>query len=90
MAHYSFPALFEKDSESEGYTVTFPDFDGCITEGDTLDEALYMAKDALAGYLYLSEKDGEEIPPASSSDSIEVNSDDLIFNIEVSTDTLIK
>lgn len=30
MANYSFPAIFSADDEDEGYTVTFPDFDGCI------------------------------------------------------------
>lgn len=47
MAKYIFPALFEAGYEDEqGYTVTFPDLLGCITEGDTLEEAIYMAKDA--------------------------------------------
>ena len=30
-----------------GYTVDFPDLDGCFTEGDTLEEALAMAKEAM-------------------------------------------
>lgn len=34
----------EKDG---GYSVTFPDIPGCITQGDTKDEALKMAKEAL-------------------------------------------
>lgn len=89
MASYSFPALFEAGDEHEqGYTVTFPDIDGCITEGDTLEEALYMAKDALVGYLYLSERDGDEIPAPSNIDDIKVNSDDLKFIIDVNTDTI--
>ena len=32
---------------SGGYTVTFPDLHGCITEGDTLKEAKKMAKEAI-------------------------------------------
>lgn len=34
----------EKDG---GYSVTFPDIPGCITQGDTKEEALKMAKEAL-------------------------------------------
>lgn len=86
MATYSFPALFEKDFDSEGYTVTFPDFDGCITEGDDFDEALAMAKDALSGYLYLSEEDGEEIPTPTNPKDIQIEEDAFIMMIEVKTD----
>jgi len=32
---------------SGGYSVTFPDIPGCITQGDTKEEALKMAKEAL-------------------------------------------
>ena len=35
-----YPAKFEKAAES-GYTVTFPDLAGCITEGDTIEDAYY-------------------------------------------------
>jgi Uncharacterised protein family (UPF0150). len=61
MDRYIFPAIFESDGNG-GYTVTFPDLPGCITEGDTLDEALYMAKDALELYIYNLEEDNEIIP----------------------------
>lgn len=30
-----------------GYSVEFPDIPGCLTQGDTLEEALAMAKEAL-------------------------------------------
>lgn len=81
-----FPAIFSSDKESEGYTVTFPDFDGCITEGDDLNEALRMAKDALGGYLYLSEEDGEEIPAPTNPKDIEVEEDEFVLMILVGTD----
>ena len=40
-----YPAVFHE--EDGGYTVTFPDIPGCVTEGDSLEEALRMAKDAM-------------------------------------------
>lgn len=44
-----------------GYSVEFPDVPGCITQGDTMDEALAMAKDALE--LVLEEYlDGKPLP----------------------------
>ena len=49
---------------SGGYTVTFPDLHGCITEGDTLKEAKKMAKDAMVGWLSSLLKDGHNLPEA--------------------------
>lgn len=68
MSKYSYPAIFTPDKEG-GYTVVFPDLEGCFTEGNTLTEALYMAKDALALVLYGYEKDKRTIPnPANPGD----------------------
>ena len=41
-----YPAIFHKD-EGHGYLVEFPDLPGCVTEGETLEEAFLMAGDAL-------------------------------------------
>ena len=49
-----YPALFHK-AEEGGYWVEFPDLPGCLTEGETLEEAYAMAGDALFVY-----SDGEE------------------------------
>ena len=69
MDKYVYPALFETCKEG-GYTVTFPDLPGCISEGDTLEEALEMAKEALALYLYNLEEDNEPIPKPSLPQNI--------------------
>ena len=34
-----YPAIFSSDGD-EGYTVSFPDLPGCVTEGNTLAEAV--------------------------------------------------
>ena len=64
----AYPACFIK--ESNGYSVIFPDLNYLSTCGETLDEALAMAVDCLAGYLYRLQKDGETAPTASSIDKI--------------------
>lgn len=61
---YAFPAVFTKEEEG-GYSVYFPDISGCYTCGDTLTEAIEMAKDALCLMLYHMEDKGETIPVAS-------------------------
>ena len=45
-----YPACFYK--EAEGYSVVFPDLNNLATQGDTFEEAMEMAVDCLAGYLY--------------------------------------
>lgn len=51
-----YPACFLK--EENGYSVIFPDLDHLATCGDTLDEAMRMATDCLAGHLYSLQEDG--------------------------------
>lgn len=63
MSKYYYPAIFT--DEDLGYSVRFPDLDGCFSEGDTLDEAYKMAFDAIG--LYLLQQDGSFIFPKSSN-----------------------
>ena len=48
--------------EEGGYTVTVQALPGCISEGDTVEEALENIKDAIAGYIASLRKHGEPIP----------------------------
>jgi len=59
----AYPACFFK--EDTGYSVIFPDLNDLATCGETLDEAISMATDCLAGYLYWLDKDGEAAPSPS-------------------------
>jgi predicted RNase H-like HicB family nuclease len=46
--------------EDKGYTVVFPGLRGCITQGDTLEEAERNAKEAVAAYKECMSKIGEK------------------------------
>lgn len=48
---YQYTAIFEPDKESGGYTVTIPSLPGCISEGDTFEEALKNIREAASLYL---------------------------------------
>jgi antitoxin HicB len=52
------------DLEVGGYTVEVPSLPGCISEGDTIDEALANIKDAIEGYIEALERDGLPVPPS--------------------------
>lgn len=65
---YRFWALL--DTAEEGVSVRFPDLPGCFTSGDTAEEAHAAAREALEGFIYVMEQDGDDIPSPSSLDSI--------------------
>jgi predicted RNase H-like HicB family nuclease len=54
-------ALVHKE-EGTSYGVSFPDVPGCISAGDTFEEAVANAGEALAGHLALMRADGDAIP----------------------------
>jgi predicted RNase H-like HicB family nuclease len=58
--HYTI--ILHPDEEEGGYTVTVPALPGCITQGDTLEEAIAMAKDAIRLHIETLIAEGEPIP----------------------------
>jgi predicted RNase H-like HicB family nuclease len=62
-------AYLHKEKKSD-YGVSFPDFPGCITAGETLDEARRNAVDALTLHIEGMVEDGEEISNPSSLDDL--------------------
>ncbi len=61
ITEYRYTVVFEP-AEEGGYIVTVPALPGLVTEGDSLEEAREMVKDAIRGYLESLQKHGEEIP----------------------------
>ena len=47
----AYPAKITRSKEDRTYLVEFPDFPGCLTEGDDMEDAKYNAREALTGYL---------------------------------------
>jgi len=64
-----FIAFVHKEPNS-CYGVSFPDVPGCTSAGDTLDEALSNAVDALSGHIRLMEADMDVIPSPRTLDEI--------------------
>lgn len=58
---YSYTVFFEPAQEG-GYIVTVPALPGLVTEGDTLEKAKEMARDAIRSYLESLMNDGEPLP----------------------------
>ena len=61
MMEYSYTVFFEPSDEG-GFVVTCPALPGLVTEGDTLEEARYMAADAIRAYIESLQRDNLPIP----------------------------
>ncbi len=61
----SYPAKIKYSSDDRTYLVEFPDLPGCLTEGDTIEEAKQNAREALTGYLASVFERGLKIPDPS-------------------------
>jgi len=57
---YVYPAILSVDSD--GISIEFPDFPGCLSCADTIEEAAKNANEALRIHLWSMEQDRDEIP----------------------------
>ena len=62
-------ALVHKDKDTS-YGVSFPDVPGCISAGDTFEEAIANAAEALAGHFAMLRADGDRIPRPRSIETL--------------------
>ena len=58
-----------KEADSD-FGVSFPDFPGCITAGESLEDARRMAGEALGLHIQGMIEDGEPIPEPSTLDEV--------------------
>lgn len=49
--HMEYPIVLERDPEAGGYVVYCPTLKGCVSQGETEDEALDNIRDAIKTYL---------------------------------------
>lgn len=81
-----YPAIFAPCEERAGYTVDFPDLLGCVTQGDDLADAIYMATDAASGWILAELEDGADIPTASSVYDIKTEDNEFVTLIALDID----
>lgn len=63
-----YPALI--DGEKGAYGVSFPDLPGIVAMGDTIDDALLNAEEALRDYVIETESDGDLIVQPSDLEQV--------------------
>lgn len=66
-----YPAIFTPyEDGTGGYAVEFPDLPGCVTGGDDMADAVFMAEDAASGWVLTELEDGKEVPKASDLNEV--------------------
>lgn len=67
----SLPYPFEmrplSDEEGGGWLITFPHLPGCMSDGETVEEAIEQGKDAVAAWLAAAAQAGRKIPAPTES-----------------------
>jgi len=66
MTQLTYKIRLQKEKEG-GYTVSVPSLPGCITYGDSIDDAIMMAKEAIELYIESLVVHGEEIPTENNT-----------------------
>ena len=83
-----YPACFSPLEEQSGYCVTMPDLKGCVTQGNSLAEAIEMAVDAASGWILDELEDGNKIPQPSDISEIKIeNKGDFVNMIVLDMDS---
>ncbi len=80
---YVYPAIFTK--EDDGIIVTFPDIDGCFTDGADMEEAFDNAEDALNLMLWDLEERKRELNPPTPVEKIKLPAGAVIGMVKADT-----
>lgn len=76
-----YPVLFYEEKEN-GYSVFVPDLQNSSTCGSTLEEAMEMAEDLIAGIVLDEMEEGNKIPKASKIENVKFEELEKTLDIE--------
>ncbi len=65
-----FPVAIEPGTDKTAFGVVVPDLPGCFSAGDTLEQALAHAEEAIAAWVETALDQGQAIPPPSSLEAL--------------------
>ncbi|MFM9270967.1 type II toxin-antitoxin system HicB family antitoxin [Halomonas elongata] len=75
-----YPIAIEVGDEQHAYSVVVPDLPGCFSAGDTFDEAVANAREAIEGHLESLSEHGDPIPTATAIEQ-HLNNDDYAGSV---------
>lgn len=65
--------IFIKQDENGVFTSEVPELPGCISQGNTREDAIINIKDAISGYLTSLKKHDEPIPFSIDEETVEIH-----------------
>jgi len=65
-----YPIAIELGSDTTAWGVVVPDLPGCFSAGDTLDEAMIQAEEAITGWIEVALDAGQVIPTPSPIEAL--------------------
>jgi antitoxin HicB len=65
---YPFEIRTLKKEEGGGFLITYPDFNECVSDGETIEEAIENGRDALKGLIQTLKELGKPVPKPYSAD----------------------
>ncbi len=74
-----YPAVIHEDAD--GLWLEFPDLEGCQTQGDTQQELLANAAEALEGYALCLLESGQKLPQASNPTNIKLEDENSYISL---------
>ena len=77
---FIYPAIFQKQ-ENGAYTGHFPDLEGCTAKGDTLEEAVDNANEALMYWISVELEEENHLPAVSDLHDLILTQDQTVRNI---------
>lgn len=81
-----YPACFYPFESESGYTVVIPDLPGCVSEGNSLMEAIAMGTEAASGWVLDELADGKPAPAASPLENITPDAGGFVSLLMLDTD----
>lgn len=79
--YYRYIAVFAY--YENGISITFPDLPGCVSHGESEEEAMSCAKEVLALHMWGIEQDGDPAPEPSGLRNLELHENEVAVLIEV-------
>ena len=82
---YIYTATFAPNENGTKYYCRVPDLPGCITTGNSIDDAIEMITDAASGWLVVAEDEGNEIPAPTPQHKLDIPENAICSIIRIDT-----
>ena len=83
--NYIYTATLIPNEDKSKYYCRVPDLPGCITTGNSIEDAIEMITDAASGWLVVAEDEGNEIPPATPQPELDIPENAFCSIIRIDT-----